>query len=395
MLVIVVIGLIGMAKHLGHGQETDCVYERSSKFSKESNRWQEYLENISKAEFEHEKCLSVSNCSNCHDTVIEEDLAMFSDGISYSMVKKTEEISRVTKYQIIGGKLYRSVECMFPFRCKGIEHFLLKLVPNLPDTEFVVNTRDWPQLNKYSNVKLPIFSFSKTDDYIDIMYPAWSFWCGGPAINLYPNGLGRWDQHRITLGEAAKRVPWNSKSEIAFFRGSRTSAERDPLILLSRKCPKVANAQYTKNQAWKSAKDTLGMNPAEEASLESHCNFKYLFNYRGVAASFRLKHLFLCRSLVFHVGSDWQEFFYPALKPWIHYIPVRSEADEKEIYHLLEFVKEHPKISKKIAEAGAEFIEEHLTMDDVTCYWDKLLRGYTSLLQYQVDKDPKLILVKP
>ena len=158
-----------------------------------------------------------------------------------------------------------------------------------------MNTRDWPQLNKYSNVKLPIFSFSKTDDYIDIMYPAWSFWCGGPAINLYPNGLGRWDQHRITLGEAAKRIPWNSKSEIAFFRGSRTSAERDPLILLSRKCPKVANAQYTKNQAWKSAKDTLGMNPAEEASLESHCNFKYLFNYRGVAASFRLKHLFLCR----------------------------------------------------------------------------------------------------
>ena len=58
-------------------------------------------------------------------------------------------------------------------------------------------------------------------------------------------------------------------------------------------------------------------------------------------------------------------------------------------------MKEHPKISKTIAEAGAEFIEEHLTMDDVTCYWDKLLRGYTSLLQYQVEKDPKLILVKP
>jgi len=52
---------------------------------------------------------------------------------------------------------------------------------------------------------------------------------------------------------------------------------------------------------------------------------RYLFNFRGVAASFRYKHLFLCRSLVFQVGDDWQEFFYRALKPWVHYIPVRSD----------------------------------------------------------------------
>ena len=32
----------------------------------------------------------------------------------------------------------------------------------------------------------------------------------------------------------------------------RTSAERDPLVLLSRAQPELADAQYTKNQAWKS-----------------------------------------------------------------------------------------------------------------------------------------------
>ena len=36
------------------------------------------------------------------------------------------------------------------------------------------------------------------------MYPVWAFWCGGPAISLYPRGLGRWDQHRTSLGEAAE-----------------------------------------------------------------------------------------------------------------------------------------------------------------------------------------------
>lgn len=55
---------------------------------------------------------------------------------------------------------------------------------------------------------------------------------------------------------------------------------------------------------------------------------RYLFNFRGVAASFRFKHLFLCGSLVFHVGDEWQEFFYPQLKPWVHYIPVKQDLSD-------------------------------------------------------------------
>ena len=32
-------------------------------------------------------------------------------------------------------------------------------------------------------------------DHYDIMYPAWTFWEGGPAVwPIYPNGLGRWDE---------------------------------------------------------------------------------------------------------------------------------------------------------------------------------------------------------
>ena len=89
-------------------------------------------------------------------------------------------------------------------------------------------------------------------DNIDIMYPAWTFWEGGPAISLYPRGLGRWDQHRISIDKAAAAQPWSEKQQKAFFRGSRTSAERDPLILLSRDQPHLVDASYTKNQAWKS-----------------------------------------------------------------------------------------------------------------------------------------------
>ena len=50
----------------------------------------------------------------------------------------------------------------------------------------------------------------------------------------------------------ADEFPWEKKENIAFFRGSRTSAERDPLVLLSRAEPDLADAQYIKNQALKS-----------------------------------------------------------------------------------------------------------------------------------------------
>ena len=98
---------------------------------------------------------------------------------------------------------------------------------------------------------------------------------------------------------------------------------------------------------------------------------------------------------MFHVGSEWLEFFYPALKPWVHYIPVPGNADQREIFQLLEFFKEHQDLARGIAENGAKFVEEQLRMEDVTCYWDKLVRAYTKLLQYKVEWDPSLILIGP
>ena len=58
----------------------------------------------------------------------------------------------------------------------------------------------------------------------------------------------------IVIYREAKKWPWGEKYNKGFFRGSRTSAERDPLVLLSREQPDLVDAQYTKNQAWKSDK---------------------------------------------------------------------------------------------------------------------------------------------
>ncbi|XP_043287825.1 O-glucosyltransferase rumi homolog [Venturia canescens] len=343
-------------------------------------KYRELSDEIWKAEDRYEPC-EASKCG-CFTGTITQDLEPFASGINLEMIENAR--SRGTLYQLIGGRLYRDEECMFPSRCAGIEYFILKVAKKINrDIEFVVNTRDYPQSARYFGTAQPIFSFSKTPEYFDIRYPAWSFWEGGPAISLYPRGLGRWDEHRKSINKSSTLHPWETKLKRGFFRGSRTSTERDNLILLSRKKAHLLDAAYTKNQAWRSKRDTLDAEPAEEVSLESHCRYKYLFNYRGVAASFRHKHLFLCRSLVFHVGDEWTEFYYEVMKPWIHYIPVHKDASQQQLEHLLNFARDNDNLVKKIADRGRDFIWNKLRMQDVTCFWRRLLQRYSKLLTYE------------
>ncbi|XP_011501303.1 PREDICTED: O-glucosyltransferase rumi homolog [Ceratosolen solmsi marchali] len=373
-------------------KEDTCIdHLESNKYSEVTNAiYEKYLRAIEKSEAEYTECKS-KKCK-CFGDIIDKDLKIFAEhGIDEELINTAK--SRGTFYQIINGNLYREKNCMFPSRCNGIQYFISKLVDNLPNISFIINTRDYPQSSKYFGEPLPIFSFSKTAEYDDITYPAWTFWEGGPAISLYPRGLGRWDLHRKSLNKASRENPWDEKEEKAFFRGSRTSSERDNLILLSRAKPELADAQYTKNQAWKSEKDTLNSLPATEASLESHCSYKYLFNYRGVAASFRHKHLFLCGSLVFHVGNEWTEFYYHAMKPWIHYIPVPKNATQKQLEELIRFAKDHDTIVKKIADRGRNFIWERLKLSDVICYWKRLLKQYSKLFKYKPTLNADLIRI--
>ena len=136
-------------------------------------------------------------------------------------------------------------------------------------------------------------------------------------------------------------------------------------------------------------------------SLPDHCSYKYLFNYRGVAASFRFKHLFLCKSLVFHVtdddetGNDWLEFFYKEMKPWVHYIPISTKATINELESAITWALNNDAAAEKIAQAGYDFVDTYLTVDNVECYWKELLQRYQRLLKYEVEQNPALTKIEP
>ncbi|CAF2544058.1 unnamed protein product [Rotaria sp. Silwood2] len=379
--------------------EKEKYFREENDLYTESSKWDKYIKLIEKAEENHKNQTDGNNQSIFHNQ-IDLDFSYWKNQPMNDIQKQLNNMEsiakthRLTLYQIINHRLYRQTEdqLIFPARNYGIEHFLLNIIDSLPDMEFLINTYDWPQ----SQPNIPILSFSKSllSRDTDILYPAWSFWDGGPALgSVYPTGIGRWDIMRQTLNKARQDIPWSKKESRGFFRGSRTSSERDPLVLLSRNHPELLDAQYTKNQAWKSDQDTLGYPPADELKHEAFCKFKYLFNFRGVAASFRLRHLFLCGSLVIHVGSDWIEFFYDRLEPWYHYIPITTDLYDVE--NILLFAQNNDRLVGKITRQGRDFIWNYLTMENVELYWKELLLEYYKLFGNgkQIVKKSKLIQV--
>ena len=115
-----------------------------------------------------------SSC-DCFTSIIDDDLQMWSDGISRSSFELARQ--RGVHYQVIDHKMYRQQDCLFTarwvglqwllscdfsivYRCNGVAHFLLEIIADLPDLEMIVNVRDNPQSYKYAP-PMPIFSFSK------------------------------------------------------------------------------------------------------------------------------------------------------------------------------------------------------------------------------------------
>lgn len=182
----------------------------------EENKYQDtsfvnqILKSVAQAD-SYQEC-PFSNCS-CYLSVLNDDLKPFQSGITQKMIDDVR--SRGVTYVIYNNKLYREKFCLFPSRCSGVEYFLKQLLPKLKNSELIINTRDWPQVSSYFQVFGPVLSFSKTKDYLDIMYPAWSFWEGGPAIKTYPTGLGKWNLHRKSLTDEFLKWPWNKKKSIA------------------------------------------------------------------------------------------------------------------------------------------------------------------------------------
>jgi protein glucosyltransferase len=152
--------------------------------------------------------------------------------------------------------------------------------------------------------------------------------------------------------------------------------------------------RYVPNQSQRSndhVTQVLGLEFVEPVTMEEHCRYKYLLNFDGQAASFRLKTLFLCGAVVLMVDPVWDEFWYGMLVPFVHYVPLAADGSDADA--TLDFLEAHQDWAEAIAENGRQFVLQRLRMEDVQGYWDDLLTRYSMLQSYEPAIDTALATV--
>lgn len=138
-------------------------------FNFEKNiKWKNYIDKFKNQTLNFkESDLNRNSTCDCFKKQIDLDLS------SWNGTKLTPKLLSANKnlgvhYQIINNKLYRQKDCLFQFRCKGIEYYLLKALKQnkFKNIDLLINVHDWPQIyNSYKKKDLfPVLSFSKDVD---------------------------------------------------------------------------------------------------------------------------------------------------------------------------------------------------------------------------------------
>jgi len=108
---------------------------------------------------------------------------------------------------------------------------------------------------------------------------------------------------------------------------------------------------------------------------EDHLQYKYLIAIDGARATWtRFVWHLQSNSMTFKHNSRQVQWFYKGIEPYIHYIPVK---DEKGLSDALGWVEKNQELVEAIAKESTDFVENHLTLEDMVHYYIVLLQEYT------------------
>lgn len=286
----------------------------------------------------------------------------------------------------------------------------------VPDVEFFVNKRDFPQLRK--NYCEPYdFMFDERDrpvpvggERFDSLAPIFSFYVGAPFADLALPCSEDWEgaTGRVFLRAANELftpenrarfdVPWGAKIETAFFRGSATGAGVTPetnqrlhLALLSHQWAATAAVASTPPQlplldagitGW-NARDkkqfgapmayirpsTLPFKKAAYVPIYEQARFKYLVYVQGHCAANRYAFLMSIGCVILKVTSSVEAsemWYFPLLQPYVDHVPVA--ADLSDLEQQIRWCRAHDQECRAIAAEAQRLHRTHLSVSGICAY---------------------------
>lgn len=293
----------------------------------------------------------------------------------------------------------------------NIKNMLEELVENrkVPDIEFFINRRDFPLLtqdktepyyhlwnsmskplisHKYDKY-VPILSMSKSVRFADVLIPSHEDW---GRVQL-EEGKFFCKSHLKDINNFEKE--WKNKIPTAVFRGSSTGYgvtindnQRLKVSHLSTVTPldedgvayldagitkwntrprKFMNSPYLQTI---NTKDFLFDLSPELTPLEQS-KYKYIINISGHVSAFRLSYELSMNSVILLVESEWKMWYSSLLKPYVHYIPVKS--DLSDLIDIVKWCRDNDEECICIAKNAKEFYNKYLDKEGIFDFIQKTL----------------------
>ena len=251
--------------------------------------------------------------------------------------------------------------------------------------------------------KLPTH-FAENQLTIPIMYSDTPSLTNRPNVIPVPDVymIEQWPKLYPRIQAAHNDNPWSTKTEKVFWRGSATGGMYDlttihklprmSLAMMSASYPDKIDAKFTgmsqissnpSGEALRQVIKTLSIDglPVEEVL---HLAYKYLPSIDGNGAAWLRPEWIMASNSVLMFQHEFSQWFYPALKPWVHYVPLK--ADISDIFEKLDWLKAHDAEANVISENANKLVENALSPEHIIEDLAFLLNRYADLQEFTIDR---------
>lgn len=307
---------------------------------------------------------------------------------------------RFYRYRIINNKLYsfQSVSGTDNSFEKALKTLLL--YAKVPNVDFIYCPMDGlPEPYMPANFYLtenqaPIFAKARINS--------------APYIVLIPDQFSlsqEWFDVANEILSLNPEISWEQKKEIALWRGGLTDIgiPNGSFVPNFKDCPRFKISKLSSiSPEWVNAGlqwsdcpdlDKLLQNERamkNSASKKEHLFYKYLPVLDGHMCTYPgYQWRLLSNSVCFKQESDQIQWFHSALKPYVHYVPIKN--DMSDLIGQIQWAKAHEPEVKQIVKNAQDFAANHLMIEDDYLYLYLALKYYAALQQInwdQIQRDP-------
>ena len=324
------------------------------------------------------------------DELIEKDFAKLPSSISsinYSFgVRIHRQNNWVVRLKVVNNQVEGPAgpgRHMLEYLCR---------VYGLPDVDLLYWQHDG--LAESPPGTVPLFAGARTIGTSNsILFVDWYFDISNPDTAWYSE-IKQIDNYNAQKG-------WQHKENKLFWRGSNTDVwsggiytfwnwsqhARGAACALSQEYPDLIDAAFSNIYSFlvdgsetglQKLKQAIPMSPA--ISISEHLKYKYQLQVTGLMANFpRDKWQFYSGCTIFRHEPPHEMYWYSLVKPWEHYIPVRS--DMSDLIEKVKWARLHDEDCYKMAQAARQFALEHIMPEHIALYCYKVLLRYAQILK--------------